>query len=226
MLVSEALAKINYALRGVDDSAPTFGNEEAAYWLSVLNQKKNELYEDTDVLWGNTYEARSIGTISAATAPSFDLDDDFLAASNDPYALDANAKRSDLVLIKPQEQTDTARQSAFIAGQDPEVLYLTNEVTATDPLVGSTLYLPAFFMPDDLTTASDTLPFLNPYWAVMATAAEIAFNDIVYETKSPDLLAKANDLYKKMVTRNNRGTHDSPRKVRYQMKRIRAPDRR
>ena len=56
MLVSEALSIISYALRGTDDSAPTFGDEEATYWLSLLNRKKDELYYDTGKQWSFIYK--------------------------------------------------------------------------------------------------------------------------------------------------------------------------
>ena len=56
MTLSEAMTRINYALRGVDDEAPTSG-DEFDYWVSLLNRKKDELYEDTSRQWSFIYSA-------------------------------------------------------------------------------------------------------------------------------------------------------------------------
>jgi hypothetical protein len=39
-------------------------------------------------------------------------------------------------------------------------------------------------MPADVSLEDDDLPLPDPYWGVMAVAAEVAFNDIVYEDKA------------------------------------------
>lgn len=44
-------------MRGTDDSAPTIGGEEANYWLSLINRKKDELYEDAGRQWSFIYKA-------------------------------------------------------------------------------------------------------------------------------------------------------------------------
>lgn len=55
MLASTFLTRVNYALRGIDDDAPTFGSEEANYWIETLNTLKDNLYEDTTKLWRLTF---------------------------------------------------------------------------------------------------------------------------------------------------------------------------
>ena len=76
-----------------------------------------------------------------------------------------------------------------------------------------------------MTSDSDTLPFPDPYWGVLAAASEIAFNDIIYETKAPDLNEKANSRYRQMMARNRRGTYNNPRRIPRNMPRIRSPQR-
>jgi hypothetical protein len=56
MTLSEAITRINYALRGTDDDPPTSG-DEFDYWVSLLNRKKDELYEDTSRQWSFIYSA-------------------------------------------------------------------------------------------------------------------------------------------------------------------------
>lgn len=57
MTLSEAITRISYALRGNDDDSPTFGDDEYVYWLSLLNRKKDELYQDVGKQWSFIYKA-------------------------------------------------------------------------------------------------------------------------------------------------------------------------
>lgn len=224
MLVKEAISKINYALRGIDDDAPVVGSDEYTYWLSTLNRKKDELYQDVSQNWSNTYEVRSIGTVSASAEPSFDLDDDFLAPSDLVYIIDSDGQRREYTIIHPDERS-TNRREVFIAGRNPKVLYFTGEIVAGDSVVGGTLYAPGYYLPEDMVSENDELPFPDSNWGVMATAHEIAFNDIIYETKAPDLNDKANALWKQMTNMNRRGTYNNPRRAPTNVYRIRSPQR-
>lgn len=210
MLVSGFMTRVSYSLRGTDDDAPVQGSDEWKYWLDTLNRKKNELYDDVTRRWENTFEIRSLGTVTASTAPSFDLDDDFLGASDYIYVVTTGNARVEYRLIKPGERLAYKRE-CYIAGMAPQVLYVTNEIKSSENIVGGTLYLPGFWLPADLARSTDELPFLSPDWAVMAVAAEIAGNDIVYEDKEANLTAKANNLYNQMYKKNRRGTYKNPR---------------
>ena len=221
MILSEAISKINYALRGIDDDAPVEGSDEYSYWVSVLNRKKDELYEDVTKRWSNVFEARSLGTISATDEPTFDLDDDFLAPSNRAYVLLSSGSRSYFPIVKPEEAVEVGRYF-YIAGQDPQTLYFSREILSDDQIVGGELFLPAYFMPDDFTNAGQTLLVPDANWLVMATAAEIAYNDIIYEDRAEGLNAKANNLYQQMIAKNRRGTWDNPRRTPTVVKRIRG----
>lgn len=232
MDVTAFLTRTSHALRGIDEDAPAFGSDEAVYWLNLLNRKKDELYQDVTKNWRNIYEVRSLGIVSASTAPSFDLDDDFLCLSGDEnstegfgggvYIIQTDGNRIDINVINPEERSPQVR-SAFVAGFEPQTLYITDEIKATENIIGGTLYAPAYYMPADLTAAGDTLPFLDPNWACMAVAAEIAFGDITYEDKAPDLNSKANALYELMVRKNRGQLHNNPKKIKTQVKRIRSP---
>ena len=100
------------------------------------------------------------------------------------------------------------------------MLYCTTEIKTGENIVGGTLYLPGYYLPDDLTTGADELLVPNPDWLVMATASEIAFNDIVYEDKSADINAKANALYQAMVANNRRAVFNQPITTTYNGYRI------
>jgi hypothetical protein len=210
MLVSAFMTGVNDALRGTDDNAPTANSTDWDYWLRILNRKKNELYSDVTKSWHNTFEVREIGTVSASEEPSFDLDDDFLGASDYFYIITTAGDRVEYNLVKPQERSRLHREG-YIAGMNPEALFITNEISATEDIVGGAVHLPGYWLPADLTRATDTLPFTMPDWAVLAVAAEVAANDITYEDKEENLNAKANNLYGLMVSKNHRGTYKNPR---------------
>lgn len=222
MQVSEFITRLNYVLRGTDDDAPSSGSDEWSYWVDTLNRKKNELYEDVTKQWRNTYDGtRSIGTISASAALTFDTEDDFLAPSDHVYVITTAGQRVEYEIVQPQERSPHKRQ-VYIAGMNPQILYFSDEVVAGENIVGGTLYLPGYYMPEDVASDNDDLPFLDPNWGVMASAAEIAGNDIVYEDKEANLTAKANNLYSLMVKKNRRGTYGSPRVAPTVVRRIRG----
>ncbi len=212
MLVSDFLTHVNYALRGIEDNAPTVGTDEATYWIATLNRKKNELYLNSKVLFDETWSIESLGAITADTEPTFNTDTDLIAPSDYVYAIDSNNQKKYFDVIKPRERPTTGRQF-YLAGMNPQVLYCTNEIEATDDLVGGTLYLPGYYMPADVSSGSDTVPLPDPYWGVLAVASEIAFGDITYEDRAEGLNAKANNLYMQMVRKNRRGTYNNPRKA-------------
>lgn len=223
MDVQLAISEINYALRGIDDDAPLEGTDEWNYWVSVLNRVKRTLFRDVKQNWEESFDVRNVGTVTASASLTINLPSDFIGVSGDGEGVGVyvtnNGQRFDLDLVKPQQSSSRERQ-VFISGKNPKVLNFTFAVSADDQLVGGTVFVGGYYMPADVADASDTLPFPDDDWGVMATAAEIAFNDIVYETKSPDLNAKANAMYLDMVSRNQRGFTGQPRKAVYNVKRI------
>jgi len=216
--VSEALSKINYELRGTDDDAPDFGDEDATYWLSILNKKKNELFQDVSKNWQESFDIKNVGTIAVSATPSFTLEASFLAPAgtdegSDLYVVN-DSQVTDIELVRAHERSLKRRQ-AYIAGIHPlKKLYLSKPVVTGEQIVGGTLYLPGYWMPADLDAADDVLPFPDPYWAVVAVAAFVASNDIVYEDKAADLNASANNLYRLMVAKSQRGTTRNPHKAK------------
>ena len=284
--LTEAVSRINYALRGTDDEAPTIGTEEADYWLSILNRKKDELYTDLGKQWTSIYKnqaptevgtvatagttaltgtstyftdyrvgdkitvsgetVRTIATIvsdssltvtvafsNTASAKTFTRDTiiatgvqtyslhrQFLGASDEVYVVDTNSQKQYLQHVHPQE-IDRTSQQIHISGRDPELLTFTVDIESDDVLVGGSLRVPGYYMPADISVGSDLLPVPDPNWLVIATASEIAFADVVYEDRAEALNARANDLWKKMVAANRRGTYSRPRTMPYSVPRVR-----
>lgn len=220
MLVSDFMDNVNDAVRGTDDDTPVEGTTDWKYWLRVANRKNAELYGDTNNQLPTSWQLLEIGTIKAGSTVSFDLDDNFIGTSDNAYIIygDTN-QRLDIDIIKPQEK-DYRKQQIFISGSNPQTLFFTKAIMNDESIIGGKLYMGAFVMPDVLVLGSDTVICEDPYWLVMATAAEIAANDLTYEDKAPDLNAKANNLYKIMIRKSRRGTYGNPRKSPINVRRI------
>lgn len=217
MTLAQAILGINYSLRGIDDDAPSSGSDEWNYWLYLLNRKKNALFRDVKKNWSEDFEVQSVGTITANAALSFNLPSTYLAASGTgensaAYVIATDGRRIDIDLIAANA-IKNGEQAIYISGKNPQVLRFTDEITATDPMVGGTLYLPGHYLPADMTASTDDMPFPDDDWGVAATAAEIAFSDVTYEDKTEGLNAVANDLYSLMVGNAKPGTYGAPNKV-------------
>lgn len=229
MLVSEFLDLTNDALRGTDEDAPNLGTDEANLWLRTLNRVKNQLYQNSKVLWDETWQSKSLGSVIASATPSYGTDTTttLIAPSDQVLIVDSNSQNVYYDIIKPRERPRNGR-AFYVAGMNPQTLKSTNAITAAEDIVGGTLYLPGYYMPADITVATEdgtsTIPFLDPYYAVLAVASEIAFNDITFEDKSVDLAGKANVLYMQMVRKNRRNTYGKSRPVATDVRRIRGTE--
>jgi hypothetical protein len=210
MTGAEFIQAVNDTLRSIDDDPPTQGTDEYALWMRMGSRLNRTRARDLTKQWRSDYQLLRVGTVSVAAAPSYDLDDTFLGAAADVYVVGTNTVRTDFDLVQPQEQNRFVQQ-AFIAGNDPQTLYFTKPITATDSYVGGALYLPAYVLPDDITNNTSVIVCDDPDWLVVATAAKIAFGDITYEDKVSDLNGEANALYNQMVKNNRRGVAGSPR---------------
>lgn len=143
-----------------------------------------------------------------------------LLSPSDKVYVQTPTEKIYLSLIKPQEN-DYVNQSVHLSGGNPQLLTFTQDILSDDQMVGGTLVIPGYYMPDDVSAQTDLIPAPDPNWLVLATAAEIAFTDIVYEDRAETLNSRANALWNQMVTKNQRGTYKNPRKVAYNNRRIR-----
>jgi hypothetical protein len=225
MIVSDAMNEINDAFRGLDDVVPIEGSDEWNYWLRTLNKKKNELYLNSKINLSDIWDVKDVGTIAADAAPSFTLADSFIGPSDSIYCVDADGRRTDFDIIPPRER-DPLKRNVFIAGNNPKTLYFTNAILAGEPIVGATLSVPGYYLPDDVANDNDDLPFNDPQWVIMAAAAEIAFNDLVYEDKAPDLQTEADTLWQQMMSTDRVDTYGNSRKIPVRVWRIPKPTRR
>ncbi len=138
----------------------------------------------------------------------------FLGFSDEVYVVKTDGIKEYFDLTKPQED-DHINQSVHLSGMNPQVLSFSQTISSTANIVGGTLQRAGYYMPGDVSLATDMLPLPDPYWGVMAVAGEAAGNDIQYEDKEANLNAKANNLFRLMARKNKRGTHGKPRKTPY-----------
>jgi hypothetical protein len=286
MNVTTALTKMNYAIRGIDDEAPLLGTDEANYWVSTLNDRKDSLYNDTKHKWTNIFNiaapnelgtasttatttltgtdtnftdykvgdlltvlgetVRTIATISSDTSltvtvafsntasdktlthksiiaagiQSYNLHRSFIIPSDATYITKTDGVSRYYEFEHPQERSYNM-QSAYITGDRPKVITFTKDILSTDDIVGGSLFIPGYFLPADMSLATDELPFPDPNWGIMSAAAEIAFNDIIYEDKASDINTKANALFAAMTQANRTGTYRNPRTIPTRVNRIR-----
>ena len=220
MLVSTLLTRINNALRGTDDLAPTVGSAEADYWLSIANQKKDEWARDPLNSWKWLFEERNLVATVASADNTYALDADFIRPS-DRIKVTSGTTELYFDVIDPQTRYDNP-SSVYISGQNPPVLNFNGQVTATTAWIGGTITVPGYYVPADMVLATDTVPVYDGNWLAMIVASEVAFNDTSYEDKSPDILGKANSLYQAMKLANVAGTATTPRKIRTSVSRIRG----
>lgn len=124
-------------------------------------------------------------------------------------------------VIKPQ-QRDYRNQQVLISGLVPKILTFAGTIITGDPIVGGSLVPSGFYRPADIdkTNNAAIIPVDDPNWLVMATAAQIAFNDITYEDKFADLNGQANALYQQMGHKNGRGVYGGNRISPTNVKRI------
>lgn len=218
MIVSELFSHINAAYRGTDDDQPVLGTTDGDEWLLTANRKISEWAKDGKNTWMSLFDIRTVGTFASGTQ-SYDLDDEIILPADEVTITSTAGNDSYFKIAKPQERRRFLN-SVYISGRDPQVLTFYDTIPSTSLLIGGSIKIAGYYVPDDLVAAGDTIPVDDPYWLVMAVASELAFNDITYSDKAPDLNAKANNLYSIMVSNNRRGTNDNPRIARTNVDRI------
>jgi hypothetical protein len=214
MTLTDLIKNINYNLRGTDDDAPVLGDPDWVYWGTVANRKKNEMYGDTKKKWASSFATKKVGVI-AAGINTFNLDDSdsanklsgFIQPAKRAYVLRLDGTRHYIDIVKPQFAHYMQKQ-VYVSGLNPKVVNLSYSVVLGDADIGGSLYVPGYWLPADmdLTSATATVPCDDPYWLSMASAADVAFNEITYDDKFADLNGKANVLYGQM-SHANRAIH-------------------
>lgn len=220
MNITTLFSQINQSFRGSDDDPPTAGTD-FNNWLIATNRKKDEWARDGKHTWRSLFAVNSVGTVSSGSQ-SYDLDTNFLVASDKVTVTTLTGSVVDYVVGEPQER-DRYQKSCYISGTDPQTLTFNDQFSSTDSVIGGTIKVAGYYIPDDYTSGGSIVTIDDPYWLVYAVAADLAFNENSYTDKAPDLNAKANNLYSQMVSNNRRGSSNMPRQARTNVNRIIDP---
>ncbi len=161
--------------------------------------------------------------IVAAGVQTYKMHRSLISLADEICIVDSAGQYHYFDTIKPQER-DRQSQKVYLRGRKPQVLVFTVTIASTEAIIGGTLTAPGYYRPTDidLTDEDADIPVDDPNWLVMATAAQIAFNDITYEDKFEDLNGQANVLYRNMARKNRRGTFKNPRITPIKVQRIRG----
>lgn len=147
----------------------------------------------------------------------------FLKPSDTVVVTDTDGNDHYFTVVEPQQR---AVNTVYISSRNPEVLVFNDDIETGNVIIGGTLKVAGYYIPEDMSVSTDLVPVDDPFWLVYASASEIAFNDVTYEDKYVDLNTKSNNLYQLMCQANRRGTSNNPRKVLTNVKRINSPDTR
>lgn len=220
MILTDLFTQINTAYRGSDDDAPTSGTD-FALWLNTTNRKISEWSGDGKVNWRSLFAIQNLSPVVAVGTQTYNLPASFSVAS-DRVTVTVGTTPYYFTICEPQER-DRFQNSVYISGSNPQKLTFSDTIVATSPIVGGTISVGGYYEPTALTAGTDVVPVDDPYWLVYAVASELAFNDITYSDKAPDLNAKAAALYTGMISNNSRGSNNNPRIARTNVNRILSP---
>lgn len=198
MTASDLLNRVWRAYRGKGATkTPAWGSEKANLVLDIANQAQEEWAKDSNQAWSSLFNIVEVDTIDTSVF-TYELPVNFMTPS-DYFLLDkTDGSRIELPLIKPQQRDG----QLYISGSNPKkVTFSCTNIDTT--YNGGSLKAPAYYMPASITDSTDVITVDDPNWLVYATAAELARNDAAKEDQYPNLLGKANDLYKKMIDANN-----------------------
>ncbi len=218
MKVPELFRQINGAYRGTDDSAPTQGTDDYELWIDTANRKITEWSNDSKNTWETLWEVKNITGVVVANDKTYSVDATLIVPSDQIYITDTSGNKHYYTLVKPQERDNYIGQSCCYINKG--VLNFIDDIKTGDVIVGGTISIPGYYAPTALADDNSTVPVVDPYWLVYATASELAFNDLTYSDKANDLAGKANFIYSQMANNNRRGTNRNPRITPVNLKKI------
>jgi hypothetical protein len=204
MTLNGLVAEINYAHKG-NNKVLAEGSDKWNRTVSILNRKRREWARDATTQWNSLFEVRTVGTFS--TDQTVELDDDIHKLSDFIY-LESGADWRRFDVVTPQRRREYS-QAVYVSG-NPKVLTFIDPIAATDSWLGSSIQVPCYFVPEDVTTGTDDVFIDSTEWLIYATAAELARNDPAKDDQFGNLIGMANDLYQAMKDNNNIPPYGQP----------------
>ena len=152
------------------------------------------------VAFANTASAKTFTrtTIIASAVQAYSLNRKLIAPASE-VLVTTSTQDVPLQYAKPQAR-DTG--DVYISGRNPRLVTFYNDIESTSQLVGGTLKIAGYYLPDELVNQTDLVSVDDANWLVYATAAELARNDPAKDDQFGNLVGMANDLYRKMIAAN------------------------
>ena len=222
MLVSELIPQIFYIYRGKTASrVPAAGTEKYNLYLAIANRKQDEWATDPANRWDSLFETRSLGTLDVNTA-SYDLPTDFFTPSDTVRVVKTDGSYVDYPIVRAQRRNYYDDQTVYISGTNPQTITFSQDIDTQ--LDGGTIYISGYFKPTHMVDADDVITVDDPNWLAYATAAELSRNDPAKEDQFANILQQANDLYRKMIDKNNGGAWLQSTEIPTNVPQIGVPD--
>ena len=152
------------------------------------------------VAFANTASAKTFTrtTIIASAVQAYSLNRKLIAPASE-VLVTTSTQDVPLQYTKPQSKNDG---DVYISGRNPRLVTFYNDIESTSQLVGGTLKIAGYYLPDELVNQTDLVSVDDANWLVYATAAELARNDPAKDDQFGNLVGMANDLYRKMIAAN------------------------
>lgn len=154
------------------------------------------------VAFSNTASAKTFTrtTIIDTAIQSYNLSRKFFSSSDYARVTKSDGTYVEYPIVKAQ-QRNVQSQGVYVHGSNPKKVTFANDIdTGVDAAI---LTVPGYYIPDEITLATDLVPVDDPTWLVYTVASELARNDPALEDQFPTLVGMANDLYTKMSNANN-----------------------
>lgn len=147
---------------------------------------------------GKTFTRAAI--VSVATT-SYNLPRRLFLSSDYARVTKTDASYVEYQIVKAQQRDVISGQATYIHGLNPKRLSFAQ--TIDSGLALGALTVPGYYIPTEITAATDIVPVDDPVWLVYITASELARNDPSKDDQYPTLAGMANELYLRMSNANN-----------------------
>jgi hypothetical protein len=203
--VQDFFKEVYVKYKGKQSKVPALGTDK---WLSAvitLQAKLREFATDPYHEWDSLHQDVNGGTV-AVNNSTYDLDETIQRPS-DKLVVTKNGQVTRISFIKLTQRWLPQYMGtgwAYLHGDAPQQVTVNANILAGDGLVGGTLTIPAYILPEILGSGpanvqpSDTILVDNIDWLVHAVAAEIARNDPAKRAQYPNLQGLSNTFWKKM----------------------------
>lgn len=213
MNITEAIAATYLASTG-KATAPTTGTKYNKI-LGLLDMNQQLWANEPGVDWNSLYDPQfSIGNVSATD--TYDLDSSTIRTLSGTQGDPVIIKWSDGVGETRYDLVDADKLKLYYMGQNKEssfgrycaqigsTLVFNHKFTSLDSEYGGEIFVPCYTYPETIssTNLGDDVAVDNPYWLVLASAAEYVRTDLTRQNQYENISAKANQLMQRMMDDN------------------------